>query len=198
MDAYLKKQHQHFAPVDLHLNRKWIDRVNEVRYLEVLITADLTWSTHIQTVVQKARRKLGYITFYKNWSTEVLLNLYKSLICPMLEYCCLVWDPNSKTLTELLESTQTLAAKLYLGDWKSSYTHLLEKLSLPTLQSRWSYIKLSMVYKILNEESYFPPGFFTYRNSTVSVASTFIQLHHNVLYDTFCSSLHFPVELSSI
>jgi len=89
----------------------------------------------------------------------------------MLEYCCLVWDPNSKTLTELLESTQTLAAKLYLGDWKSSYTHLLEKLSLPTLQSRWSYIKLSMVYKILNEESYSPPDFFTYRNSTVSIRS---------------------------
>ena len=123
-----KKQHQHFAPVDLHLNRKRIDRVNEVRYLGVLITADLMWSAHIQTIVQKARRKLGYIyqTFYKDCSTEVLLNLYKSLIRPMLEYCCLVWDPSSKTLIELLESTQKLAAKICLGDWKSSYTHLLE------------------------------------------------------------------------
>ena len=73
-----KKQHQHFASVDLHLNRKRIDRVNEVHYLGVLITADLTWSAHIQIIVQKARRKLGYIyrTFYKNCSTEVLLNLY--------------------------------------------------------------------------------------------------------------------------
>jgi len=76
--------------------------VNEVRYLGVLITADLTWSAHIQTVVQKARRKLGYIywTFYKNCSTEVLLNLYKSLIRPMLEYCCLVSDPSSKNLIQ--------------------------------------------------------------------------------------------------
>ena len=89
-----KKQHQHFASVDIHLNGKRIDWVNEVRYLGVVITDDLTWSAHIQTVVQKARRKLGYIyrTFYKNCSTEVLLNLYKSLI----QYCCLVWDPSSK------------------------------------------------------------------------------------------------------
>ena len=98
-------------------------------------------------------------------STEVLLNLCKSLIHPMPEYCCLVWDPSSKTLINLLESAQKLAAKMCLGDWKSSYTHLLEMLSLPTLQSRQSYIKLCMVYKIFNEESYFPPGFFTYQPS---------------------------------
>ena len=133
--------------------------------------------------------ELGYIyrTFYKNCSTEVLLNLYKSLIRPMLEYCCLVWDPSSKTLIELLESTQKLAAKICLGDWKSSYIHLLEKLSLPTLQSRQSYIKLCMVYKILNEESYFPPGFFTYRNSTVNIRS-YNPLH---LLPYNCTTMYF-------
>ena len=42
--------------------------VNEVCSLGVLVTADLTWSAHIQSIVQKARRKLGYMyrTFYKN------------------------------------------------------------------------------------------------------------------------------------
>ena len=115
--------------------------MNEVHYLGVLITADLMWPAHIQTIV-------------KNCSIEDLLNLYKSLICPMLEYCCLIWDPSPKTLIELLESTQKHAAKTCLGDWKSSYTHLLEKLTLPTHQSWRSYIKLCMVYKILNEESY--------------------------------------------
>ena len=163
--------------------------MNEVRYLGVVITDDLTWSAHIQTVVQKARRKLGYIyrTFYKNCSTEVLLNLYKSLIRTVLEYCCLVWDPSSKPLIELLESTQKVTAKICLGDWKSSYTHLLEKLSLPTLQSRRSYIKLYMVYKILNEESYFPPGIFTYLNSTVNIRS-YNPLH---LLPYNCTTMYF-------
>ena len=168
-----KKRLHHFTSVDLHLNGKKIVRVNEVRYLGVLITADLTWSAHIESVVQKAKRRLGYVyrTFYKNCSTEVLLNLYKSLIRPMLEYCCLVWDPSSKILINTLEGTQKLAAKICSKDWNSPYACLLEKLGLPTLQSRRSYIKLCTVYKILSEESYFPSGFFTYRNSAVNTRS---------------------------
>ena len=110
MDAYLKKQHHHFASVDLHLNGKRIDRVNEVGFLGVIITADLTWSAHIQTFRLLYRRQEG------NWGILILLNPYKSLICPMLEYFCLVWDPSSKTLIQLFESTQKCAAKLCLGD----------------------------------------------------------------------------------
>ena len=44
---------------------------------------------------------------------------------------------------------------------------LLERLNLPTLQSRRTYIKLCMVYRILNEGMYFPPEIFVYRNSSV-------------------------------
>ena len=96
-------------------------------------------------------------TFYKQCSTEVLLNLYKHLIRPTLEYCCSVWDPSSKLLIVELETTQKLAARICLKDWTSSYAILLKRLNLPTLQSRRTYIKLCMVYRILNEDMYFPP-----------------------------------------
>ena len=105
-----------------------------------------------------------FCTFYKQCTTEVLLNLYKHLIRPTLEYCCSVWDPSSKSLIVELEKTQKLAARIY---WTSPYAILLKRLNLPTLQSRRTYIKLCMVYRTLNEDMYFPPGIFVYRNSSV-------------------------------
>ena len=54
-----------------------------------------------------------------------------------------------------------------LKDWTSSYAILLKRLNLPTLQSRRTYIKLCMVYRILNEDMYFPPEIIVYRNSSV-------------------------------
>ena len=115
------------------------------------------------------KRKLGYMfrTFYKQCSTEVLLNLYKHLIRPTLEYCCSVWDPSSKSLIVELEKAQKRAAKICLKDRTSPYAILLKRLDLPTLQSWQTYIKLFMVYRILNEDMYFPPGIFVYRNSSV-------------------------------
>ena len=98
-----------------------------------------------------------------NWG----MSSKKALICPTLEYCCSVWDPSSKSLIVELEKTQKLAARICLKDWTSPYAILLRRLNLPTLQARRTYIKLSMVYRILNEDMYFPPGIFVYRNTSV-------------------------------
>ena len=88
-----KKSHYQFTNAELHLNGKRLDRVNEVHYLGVTISSDLAWSAHVQFVISNAKRKLGYIfhAFCKQCSTEVLLNWYKHLIHPTVEYCCSVF-----------------------------------------------------------------------------------------------------------
>ena len=118
-----KKSHSQFTNAELSLSGKRLDRVNEVDYLGVTLSSDLAWSAHFQFLVSNAKRKLSYMfrTFYKQCSTEVLLNLYKHLNGPTLEYCCSVWDPSSKSLIVELEKTQKLAARICL---KTGHLHM--------------------------------------------------------------------------
>ena len=80
-------------------------KVSSVRYLGVQINSDLSWSTHIANLCNKARRLIGFLyrRFYKNADAKTLLQLYKTFIRPRLEYCCIVWDPHLAKDTEALE-----------------------------------------------------------------------------------------------
>ena len=61
-----------------------------------MVTKDLKFVRQCEESYSKANRMLGLISRtieYKN--QEVLMNLYKSIVRPHLEYCCTVWSPHS-------------------------------------------------------------------------------------------------------
>ena len=64
------------------------------KYLGISITSNLSWSQHISLICTKAMRLLGliYRKFYFHSNTFTLLKLYVSLVCPLLEYACQVWN----------------------------------------------------------------------------------------------------------
>ena len=66
------------------------------KYLGLLITNNLTWSTHIDSVCSCAKKILGliYRRFYSSANQDTLKQLYTSLVRPHLEYACQVWDPH--------------------------------------------------------------------------------------------------------
>ena len=60
--------------------------------IPVNISADLSWSTHIGTMVNKARQSLSWVLsviYDRSLSTMILL--YKSFVRSKMEYCCLLW-----------------------------------------------------------------------------------------------------------
>ena len=59
-----------------------LERVDCYKYLGVLLTSDLSWSSHISNICTKARRVLGllYRRFYGSTSQSSLKQLYLSLI----------------------------------------------------------------------------------------------------------------------
>ena len=65
----------------LNVNGQPLDRVHQYKYLGVVLTDDLTWSTHIGEIANKARKIIGliYRQFYSMSSTS-LLQLYSSLV----------------------------------------------------------------------------------------------------------------------
>ena len=169
----ISKKHQPVTAT-LYIGTSQLKRVSEVKYLGVLIAQNLSWENHIQSVVCKAKQKLGvlYRTFYKQCSVEVLRKLYISLIRPGLEYCCIVWDPSTKRLVEELERVQKFATKICLKQWHMThYEEMLQTLNIPSLQFRRSYMKLVFLFKVMNDLVYFPSGIFVYHNSTVPTRS---------------------------
>ena len=85
------------------------DRVYSCKYLGVLITCALTWSSHTKMVCNKARKLLGllYRKFY-DASAGTRCHLYLSMVRPHLEYASPVWSPHLAKDKELIKSVQKL------------------------------------------------------------------------------------------
>ena len=79
----------------LYLNGQVIVEVKKYKYLGVHLSSDLKWDTHITTICHKSKKLLGlmYRRFYTTVDPIFLCRLYLSLVRPILEYACQVWDP---------------------------------------------------------------------------------------------------------
>ena len=77
------------------------------KYLGLTINSTLTWSDHINAVVCKANRTLGFIwQVAGGTSTKALTSLYKSLVLPVLEYGLPAWMPYTAVDISKLERVQ--------------------------------------------------------------------------------------------
>ena len=115
-----RKRTSSLPPPILYVSGTPLQRVTSVRYLGVELTQDLSWSLHISHLCAKAWQLIGllYRRFYKHANTATLLQLYKSFIRPLLEYCAVVWDRH-------------LSKDIYRGLGESSAicsAHVLEEL----------------------------------------------------------------------
>jgi len=77
-----------------------------------------------------------------------MLQLYKSLVRPKLEYCILAWRPYLCKDTELLEKIQRRATRLMFSDKSLGYYDRVRKLGLTTLETRRLRGDIIEVFKI--------------------------------------------------
>ena len=111
----------------IYVNNNQIERVHQYKYLGVWISDDLTWAKHIESICNRSRRLLGYIfrTFSQHCSPDSsILHIYKTQVLPILEYACIVWDPNHKKDQLLLEKVQLFAARLATKSWSQDQASL--------------------------------------------------------------------------
>ena len=89
----------------LHLGGQLLECVSSYKYLGVHISSDLSWSQHTQHVCMKAKKMIGllYRNYYQHLPDTMLLQLYKSLVRPHLEYVAAIWCPSSQSDKLLLE-----------------------------------------------------------------------------------------------
>ena len=84
-----------------------IQRVNEARFLGVIVDDKLTWSSHIKTVRSKMARYVGIMYRIKKLiPLSVRLQIYHSFVQSHLNFCSLVWGFACKSNIDTLFAQQ--------------------------------------------------------------------------------------------
>ncbi len=92
---FRKRQQRPYTP--LMISGTPVERVSSFKYLGVYISEDLTWTTHIQTQVKKARQRLYHLRQLRKFrvSPAILKTFYSGAIESVLTQCISVWYGNS-------------------------------------------------------------------------------------------------------
>ena len=133
-------------------NAKRLDVVTEYKYLGIMLNNKLTWHTHVEYVLRKANRMLGFIlSVSKSLSQSAIFSVYKSLVIPILEYGQPAWFLYTAILSNKIEEIQRRATRIALRQKRQemSYEERLIRLNWHSLESRRKFCLISYVVKAL-------------------------------------------------
>ena len=133
------------------LGGETLSETTEEKDLGVLIDNNLKFSRHIRGIVSKANRMIGLIKIsFECVDSEMFLNLYNSLVRPLLEYCVQAWSPNLEKDITLLENVQRRATKIVKDLKNVEYPERLKRLKLIKLEDRRTRGDMILTYRLLN------------------------------------------------
>ena len=74
--------------IDVKMDGSVLDKKSSFKMLGLIFSSKLDWGSYIISIAKTASKKIGaLIRSMKFLSPEVALYLYKSTICPCMEYC---------------------------------------------------------------------------------------------------------------
>ena len=143
---------------DYKLHGHTLEHVKSAKYLGCTINDNMEWGEHINNITNKANQKLKFLRRNLNVaSTTAKETAYKVIIRPSIEYASSVWDPYKKGQINKLEMIQRRSARFVRNNYhnRSSVTDMIAKLNWRSLEDRRKETRLTMLYKIYNEQIYF-------------------------------------------
>ena len=89
------------------INNILLQSVDQHKYLGVLLHNSMSWTKHIQEVINKVSKTLNFVkrTLYQ-CEPSVNVAAYITLVRPILEYASIVWDPHQQYLIDNIEMVQ--------------------------------------------------------------------------------------------
>lgn len=140
---------------DFHIyttaSNREISRTLTVKDLGVLTDDDGRFITQIRKTVSRAKSLSGFI--FRTFATrgvKPMLTLWKTLVLPVLDYCCQLWSPSTKGLIQELEAVQRSFTYRISGMANFNYWERLEKLRLYSLERRRERYQIIYIWKIIN------------------------------------------------
>ena len=149
---------------DYKIYDKNLDVTKEERDLGIIIQNDLKCRLQCIKAVNTANIVLGMIRrSFVCKDREIILQLYKSLVRPHLEYCVQAWRPHLQKDIDLIEGVQRRATKMIPNLKNKTYEERLNNLHLTTLETRRLRGDLIEVFKICKGLDFVEPSlFFTF------------------------------------
>ena len=125
-----------------------------VRDLGVNITPDISFSPHINSITESAKKMSAWVlSVFHDRSEPTMLTLYKSLVRSRVEYNSPLWNTNKITDIQTLENLQRSFTSKIDSCKDLNYHERLEKLKLMSLQRRRERYTIIHMYKILHNIS---------------------------------------------
>ena len=128
-----------------------VQEVTHTKYLGLTIDSKLSWSEHIRQITNKANSIKGFLQRnLHSYPISVKVSCYKSLIKPILEYACVVWDPYAQKDILAIESVQRRCARFVYNNYSSyaSVTNMLQNLNWPHCRNQ---LKAITMFKIMHQ-----------------------------------------------
>ena len=126
-----------------------IESKNTVKDLDITLENDCSFTQHIANITEAAKRMSAWV--FKTFSTREklpLMNLYKSLVRPLVEYSSALWSPISKADINRLEEVQKCFIRKINGV-SSDYKTALKQLGLYSLERRRERYIIMHIWKSL-------------------------------------------------
>eukprot|EP00061_Rhincodon_typus_P011533 g36609.t1 len=82
------------APINI--NGTEVERVESVKFLGVMITYDLSWTSHVDATVNNAQQRLIFLRQLRKFGMSIrsLTNFYRCTIESILSGCITAWYGN--------------------------------------------------------------------------------------------------------
>ena len=129
-----------------------INRRESVTDLGILMSDSLKFDEHIQEVAARGRQRVGWmLRVFQTRERGALMTLYRSLVLPILEYCCQLWSPHSLGMTRKLEAVQRTFTYRIANLSEHSYWERLQELGLYSLERRRERYAIIYIWKIVQK-----------------------------------------------
>jgi hypothetical protein len=125
-----------------------IEKVDNFKYLGVMIDSSFTWKTHIDQLHNKLKQSIRKFYFLRNYCDEALLrSLYFALIHSRLQYGVTIWGGTVKTSINKLRVTQNVFIRIIKKKNKrESSFPLFQNLKILPIQNLFVFKVLRLFY----------------------------------------------------
>lgn len=145
------------VPTTYKLNAETLQEVHEIRDLGVIIDSKLKFKAHIDAIVAKSAKMLGFLKrnakgFLSNRTKVILFN---SLVRSQLEFASIIWNPNYATYSQRIENIQRSFTR-HLAFHSSGIFHRapydlrLKHFNLMSLKNRRTLLNIIFLKKLIS------------------------------------------------